>query len=51
MELTVVKNKRTGQWSLLIPKGVAEIFEMKEKTRIDIRFKNRKKKEFILSVE
>lgn len=51
MELKVLKNKRNGQVSITIPKSMAELYGIDEKTNVDLLPKMKKKYEFTLVVE
>ncbi|KHO47819.1 MAG: hypothetical protein QT00_C0002G0481 [archaeon GW2011_AR5] len=49
MKLTVLKNKKTGQVSINIPKGMAELYKIDNKTEISIEPKNNN--EFTLKIK
>lgn len=49
MELTVLKNKLTGQVSINIPKSIAELYKIDNTTKIFLEPKN--KTEFVLRIE
>ena len=40
MRLTVLKNKKTGQVSINIPKGMADLYKIDNKTEIFVEPKN-----------
>ena len=50
MELTVLKNKRTGQVSINIPKGVSELYKIDENMKVSLEPKD-KKNVFSLIIE
>jgi len=49
MELTVVKNKANGQVSIIIPKGIAELYKIDNTTKVILEPKN--KNEFVMKIE
>lgn len=51
MKLTVIKNKKTGQVSINIPKGVSELFGINERTIVTLEPRDKKKNEFDLRIE
>jgi len=51
MELKVLKNKRTGQISINIPKAVSELYGINGESKVSLETKEKKKHEFILRVE
>jgi len=51
MKLTILKNKRTGQVSINIPKGVAELYKIDENADVQLLPKDKKRNEFLLVIE
>jgi bifunctional DNA-binding transcriptional regulator/antitoxin component of YhaV-PrlF toxin-antitoxin module len=51
MELRVLKNKANGQISITVPKAIADLYGIDEKTKVMLESKKKGKNEFILKIE